>query len=438
MKLRHLLYSLFALFAIAGITSCDEKPKTGDSNEETSTTEAGEKSDEGSNQETSNSSTDGTIDSSLEPFSELWYEEKKQKLANVIDQARAGRESEPVRIRGTILNAAGKDITLDKLAGEIRFEPISTTIINEEGVFELDAETDQPQMFQLRFDGSKAIPLWLEGGNYEITADFENWDEYQINSPESYKLKEYLLILDAHNARVQKMADHQDEIMDADHLEAYLRDSARTLQAELEAKKFNALKNFIENNKSSAMAAEAANRINLLRYTDYGMMVYERTKKLYPYSSYVKNLGLRLLRFEHLTSGSVMPNFTLPDIEGTNYALEDYRGKYLLLHLTTAYFNQCRDFHKELVFTYDRFHPEGLEILGYCMDEEEEALKDILEKDGLKWPMVSDLIGSKSIMLSKYPAFDPPMTYLIDPEGKLIAKGLTVEELEEKLMKLLF
>ena len=169
-----------------------------------------------------------------EPYTELWFRAKEKKLVDKIDALRAERTEENVRIRGTILHAAGQDVTLDKLGGEERFASISTTIINEEGVFELNAKTNQPQMFQLRFDGDKSIPLFLEGGTYELTADFDKWQDFQINSPQSYLLKDYFAILELHNERVKDLMDHQNSIQDGDHLEAFLRDSVQVRTFEVQ------------------------------------------------------------------------------------------------------------------------------------------------------------------------------------------------------------
>ncbi|MCB0737829.1 MAG: TlpA family protein disulfide reductase [Bacteroidetes bacterium] len=389
-----------------------------------------------SNQNNGNQGISGT-----EPFSELWYQLKIKKLTEQIDNERSKRPERLIKVRGTILNAAGKEVTLDKLGGESRFEPISTSIINEEGVFELEAQTNQPQIFQIRVDdGTKTqvIPLLSAGGNYELSANFDKWDAFAINSPEAYLMQRLWDIL-AHNAdKVEEMLEYQNSIEDGTHMEKYLRDTAPMLNEQIEQEKFRSLNEFIENNKSSILAAEAAGRLELPKRIDYVKSVYERSLQLHPYSSYVKNLGQRIIWFEHLVNGNKAPDFTLPDLNGTNYALSDYKGKVVLVHVTTAYFNQARDFQIGLIPIYKRFNDLGFEIITICKDDTEEALRDIVEKDHLLWPIVSDLLGERSSIFNKYPAFDPPETYLIGKDGNFIDKFLSLEQIENKLEELLF
>lgn len=374
-----------------------------------------------------------TGSSGAEPYTELWFVEREKALVAKIDAARENRPMEDIVIRGKILNGAGKEVTLDKLGGEERFAPISTTIVNDEGVFELRAQTNQPQLFQLRFDDRRAIPLVLKSGNYEVKADFKAWQDFTINSPESYILQDYFNILELNNERIEQVEEYRSSLDDYDHINAYNLDTFPAKQREFREKKFEELKNFIESHPSSIVAIEAANRLDPFHYIEYIKKVYDRSYALYPYSSYLKPLGKKLIRLEHLMVGQPAPNFTLPDLEGKNYALNDYRGDYVLLHVSTAYFTQCRVMHKRLKITKARFDGLNFQILGVSKDDSEEALRVVYEEDSVTWPYVGDLLGDASPFLHKYPGFDPPELYLISPEGNILIRNGTIEEIEKML-----
>jgi hypothetical protein len=71
------------------------------------------------------------------------------------------------------------------------------------------------------------------------------------------------------------------------------------------------------------------------------------------------------------------------------------------------------------------------------LDEDINAWKSAIQKDGLIWPNhVSDLKGWKTPLINTY-GFDAiPFTVLINKEGKVIGTNLRGEQLEQKLAQL--
>ena len=60
-----------------------------------------------------------------------------------------------------------------------------------------------------------------------------------------------------------------------------------------------------------------------------------------------------------------------------------------------------------------------------------------IEKDGLTWPQVSDLQFWQNSAAVLYRVQGIPQNFLIDPNGKIVAKNLRGEDLEAKLCELL-
>jgi hypothetical protein len=68
------------------------------------------------------------------------------------------------------------------------------------------------------------------------------------------------------------------------------------------------------------------------------------------------------------------------------------------------------------------------------LDEDVEAWKNAIQKDGLIWPYhVSDLNGWKTSLTAVYGIEAIPYTVLINKEGKVIGTNLRGEQLEQKL-----
>ena len=59
--------------------------------------------------------------------------------------------------------------------------------------------------------------------------------------------------------------------------------------------------------------------------------------------------------------------------------------------------------------------------------------KNGIKKGNLPWANVSDLSGGKGEVFDVYGIFEYPSNFLINPEGKIIAKNLRGEVLKETL-----
>ena len=59
-----------------------------------------------------------------------------------------------------------------------------------------------------------------------------------------------------------------------------------------------------------------------------------------------------------------------------------------------------------------------------------------IEKDNITWPQVSDLNGWDNKVSRKYGVMSIPSNFLINAEGKIVAKNLRGEELAEKLKEI--
>lgn len=133
-----------------------------------------------------------------------------------------------------------------------------------------------------------------------------------------------------------------------------------------------------------------------------------------------------------LQPGDPAPDFTLPDADGEEVSLAAFRGKRVILYfypaaMTPGCTKQACDFRDNLgVFT-----EKGYAVLGISKDTPE-RLRRFRERDGLTFPLVSDVDRT---VLTAYGAYGAKRlygktvvgvirsTFVIDEEGK-IAKAL--------------
>jgi peroxiredoxin len=139
-----------------------------------------------------------------------------------------------------------------------------------------------------------------------------------------------------------------------------------------------------------------------------------------------------------LKPGQQAPDFAQPDINGKLVKLSDFRGRYLLLDFWASWCGPCRASNPELVKLYESFSGKNFAILGISLDDQQ-GRKDWLKAikaDGLKWQQVSDLRHWDNAVVKQYSVAAVPFSVLIDPEGKLIQLGGSVEEIRRTLVSL--
>ncbi|PTS91989.1 hypothetical protein DBR11_27710 [Pedobacter sp. HMWF019] len=147
---------------------------------------------------------------------------------------------------------------------------------------------------------------------------------------------------------------------------------------------------------------------------------------------YGKELG-QAISVNAKTGVGVRPDFTLPDREGKSFKLSSLKGKLVLVDFWASWCGPCRKENPNLVKAYEKYHSQGFEIVGVSLDDKKEAWIKAIDADKLTWIHVSDLKGWKSNLAKEYGIRSIPTNFLVDRNGKIIAKDLRGEALEKKL-----
>jgi thiol-disulfide isomerase/thioredoxin len=149
-------------------------------------------------------------------------------------------------------------------------------------------------------------------------------------------------------------------------------------------------------------------------------------------SIYGKELG-ESLRVAAKTGLGVKPSFTLPDRDGKDLSLASLKGKVVLVDFWASWCGPCRKENPNLVKAYAKYHDKGFEIIGVSLDDKKDNWLKAIDADKLVWLHASDLKGWKSDLAAEYGIKSIPTSFLVDAEGKIIAKDLRGDALEKKL-----
>jgi len=86
---------------------------------------------------------------------------------------------------------------------------------------------------------------------------------------------------------------------------------------------------------------------------------------------------------------------------------------------------------------YETFHAKGFEIYGVSLDTDLTRWENTIGEQGMNWINVAQKKGGGFDPTALYAVSSIPANFLISPEGKIVAKNLRGEHLEEKLAEVL-
>jgi thiol-disulfide isomerase/thioredoxin len=326
------------------------------------------------------------------------------------------------------INEQGKVAKIDSASPSAQRKVTFKGQVKDQGAFYLVNffDTPKPQKVLLILEGGEIIDVVADGiNNEEGKGDFTLKGDY----PNVKYMLELLAISKEMEAKVRKW---NQEIQVDQKQEKRIQTEFTQAQAASTAK----IKALIPLMGSHLVALWATNFLPAEKEMASLVDIADRLGKARPNHPQVQQFVNNLQRLQGVNEGAMAPEINLATPAGPTLALSSLRGKYVLIDFWASWCGPCRRENPNVVKTYAAYKDKGFEIFGVSLDQNREAWLKAIETDKLVWKHVSDLQYWNSAGAQAYQVNSIPQTFLVNPEGRIIAKGLRGAALDNYLAKL--
>lgn len=111
--------------------------------------------------------------------------------------------------------------------------------------------------------------------------------------------------------------------------------------------------------------------------------------------------------------------YALPDIDGRMHALDQYRGKWVIVNYWASWCGTCRKELPDLISLHERHRGKDIVVVGINFEDiGQRELAQFVSEQNIPYPVLRSK-PVRNTPLGPVPAL--PTTYIVDPDGKTVA-----------------
>ena len=313
------------------------------------------------------------------------------------------------------------EVRLQKVNSDYSIELVESANFVEDEI-EFNIFVFESTLFRLDFMGYTSLDLILDKSDVDIFVDDSNsLFEFTVNGSDDTEILKSI---------ENKITNYRSEIreLNINFVEASQNrdfELVNSIQSEFDFKKNQfelSLKDYLSSAKSSLAVLVTADYLNIEENLIFWETIYNNYTEEFKDNSYFKNFENKLIKIKSISIGSLAPDIILNDSSGVPISLVSLRGKYVLLDFWAAWCRPCREENPNILENYNNYKSYGFDVYQVSLDRTKEDWVRGIKQDKLPWINVSDLKYYQSEAAELYNVDRIPSAFLLDPQGKIIAK----------------